>query len=141
MELEPAEIVDWARAYCLAQQDPDLLTFDSHPLWWAVERFMLFSEAGRLEDCWRAILAVLCVTADPDVLGVLAAGPLEDLIERAGTDLADRIVWQAWTDPAFRRLLDGAWECGRPEVWTRIAAVRSQAGQLVVPTAPMHQMN
>ncbi|MBA2961363.1 MULTISPECIES: DUF6869 domain-containing protein [Ramlibacter] len=141
VELTPAEIIDWARAYCLAQQDPDLLALDTHPLWWAVERFMLFSEAGRLEDCWRAILAVLCVTSDPEVLGVLAAGPLEDLIEQAGTAFADRIVWQAWTDPAFCRLLEGAWECGRPEVWERIAAVRSQAGQAMVPPLPLHQLH
>jgi hypothetical protein len=131
-ELTAAAILDWAQAYCRAQQDPNLLTRADHPLWWALERFHLFTAAGRHEECWRAILAVSCMTSDPDVLGMLAAGPLEDLIEAAGPLFIDRLEWQAWTDPAFCRLLDGIWECGSPDVWARIAATRIAAKRVLV---------
>lgn len=123
--LTDAQITDWASAYVQAQQDPGLVADDSHPQWWAVEKAVLFSAAGRFEDCWRLVLEVLRLTCDPEVLGVLAAGVLEDIIEEAGPAFVRRIEWQAWTDPAFRRLLAAAWPCGSPDVWARIEAARS----------------
>jgi hypothetical protein len=123
-QLATADIADWAAAYVRAQQAPDLLAGDGHPLWWAVEQFLRFSAAGRFEDCWSLVLEVLRLTSDPDVLGVLAAGPLEDIIEHAGAAFIDRIERQAGADPAFRRLLEGTWPCGSPAIWARIESAR-----------------
>jgi hypothetical protein len=72
-ELTAAAILDWAQAYCRAQQDPNLLTRADHPLWWALERFHLFTAAGRHEECWRAILAVSCVSRMPSVISSLVS--------------------------------------------------------------------
>jgi hypothetical protein len=129
------DVARWARAWVEAQLDPDLLAHDSHPHWWAVEKLLVFSAAGRFEVCWRVVLEVVRITSDPDVLGVLAAGPLEDLVEQAGPAFVDRIERQAWTDPAFRRLLDVAWPCGSPEVRARIEAAR-RWGSIAAPSLP-----
>ena len=130
------DIADWAEAYVRAQQDPDLLLCAEHPQWWAVERLLSFSAAGRFEDCWRMMLAVLRITSDPEVLGVLAAGPLEDLIERAGPVFVDRIEWHAWTDPVFRQLLDGTWPCGSPEIRARIDSARRWGSRAALQGSP-----
>jgi hypothetical protein len=57
-----------------------------------------------------------------EVLGVLAAGPLEDLIHDKGDDFIERIELLARRDPAFRLLLRGVWESGSPAVWERVAS-------------------
>jgi hypothetical protein len=137
--LSTAERADWACAYVEAQQDPDLLARDWHPLWWAVERLLLYSACGRFEDCWRLVLDVLRLTRDPEVLGMLAAGALEDLIEHAGPAFVDRIAWQAWTDPAFRRLLESTWPCGSLGIWTRIEAAR-RMGEAAAGPGPAQEM-
>lgn len=76
------------------------------------------------EECWDAILAILAQSPTASVIGVLAAGPLEDLIRQAGKQYIDRIELAARRDPTFRHLLGGVWKSGTPSVWARIASVR-----------------
>jgi hypothetical protein len=80
-------IEEWASAYIAFQQD-GRSSNENHPLWWAAERFM--QDPGA-EDCWSAILAVLAKNPPDSVIGMLAAGPLEDLIHQAGPQYIDRI--------------------------------------------------
>lgn len=119
MKAERKRIEGWADAYINAQLDPGLLRGD-HPLWWAVEDLMLPQEPEHAEDCWRVILRVLAQEPPEKVLGILAAGPLEDLIERHGALFIDRIEEEAKIDPAFRELLRGVWESGQHEIWARV---------------------
>ncbi|MGT2431445.1 DUF6869 domain-containing protein [Cupriavidus basilensis] len=56
------------------------------------------------------------------MLGALAAGELEDLIEYHGPAFIGRIERQAGRDPRFRRLLCGVWRSSTPQVWARILA-------------------
>jgi len=118
MPLTSAEICHWAAAYIEAAQSPDLCRDAHHPLWWAIERFMVgtLSSAAEPEDCWRAILEVLSKQPPESVLGLLAAGPLEDLIHLHGTRFVDRIELLARQKPAFRELLRGVWQSGDPAV-------------------------
>ncbi|MDW3685060.1 hypothetical protein RA280_25570 [Cupriavidus sp. CV2] len=74
------------------------------------------------EGLWRLVLEVLARTDSPRVLGALAAGELEDLIEYHGPAFIDRIEHEAARDPRFRRLLCGVWRSATPEVWARVLA-------------------
>jgi hypothetical protein len=120
------QIEEWASAYIAYQEDHENHR-DDHPLFWATSWFMLISddEPGP-EECWRAILEVLSRNPSEHVLGMLAAGALEDLIERAGPTFIDRIEQQTRRDPAFRHLLGGVWESSTPEVWARVEAARGE---------------
>lgn len=119
------DIDAWAEAFVAYQSDPANDRQD-HPLFWASERFML-ADGPSPDDCWRAILAVLARRPSEQVLGMLAAGPLEDLIEYSGQDFIGRIEHEARVSPKFRWLLGGVWRSGEPEVWERVEAAREEA--------------
>ena len=105
----------WVDAYIKAQQDPNLLE-QGNPHWWAVNRFW----DADPEDCWLAILATLSKYPPAEVLGTLAAGPLEDLIEDHGPKFIGRIEAEAGRNSAFRELLSRVWQSSTPEIWARI---------------------
>jgi hypothetical protein len=127
MALSPEEIDAWARAYVQAQQDPDLLKTDDHPLWWAVDEFMDEHTEAEAEDCWNAILRILELDPPDEVMGMLAAGPLEDLIGYHGQRFIDRIEEQSRRSSKFRYLLGGVWKGGSiPEIWVRVEACRGE---------------
>jgi len=123
MEMTSEELDRWASAYISFQLD-GLRPSAAHPLWWAVELFM--SEPGA-ERCWAAILTILAKEPPDPVIEMLAAGPLEDLIEYAGARYIDRIETEARRNPAFRSLLGGVWKSSSPEIWGRVEAARGEA--------------
>ncbi|WP_425599522.1 DUF6869 domain-containing protein [Xanthomonas phaseoli] len=114
------DIEAWASAYIACQQDGSRAN-ENHRLWWAVERFM---DAPGSEESWAAILAILAKNPPSSVIGVLAAGPLEDLIQDSGLRYIERIELEARRNPGFRHLLGGVWKSGTPEVWMRVEAAR-----------------
>lgn len=76
---------------------------------------------------WQFILAVLARRPSERVLGMLAAGPLEDLLAYAGKFYIDRVELEARRNPAFRHLLGGVWQNRTPdELWRRVEAVRGE---------------
>lgn len=118
------EIDAWAHAYIACQQSPDHLN-DDYPLAWTFFQFMVGSpDAADPEDCWLAILAILdrCPAA---VLGTLAAGPLEDLIDECGAQFIERIELQARRDPKFRDLLRSVCESSSPDIWDRVVTAQA----------------
>lgn len=98
-----------------------------HPLWWAIDDFMIDHKPA--EDCWRAILEILKRAPPGEVLAVLAAGPLEDLINYHGPEFIDRIEVQARSDRAFRELLGGVWMSSTAEVWARLEKARKDPNE------------
>jgi hypothetical protein len=75
------------------------------------------------EAAWQAILAIVQRESDEEVLGVLAAGPLEDLLSRHGEALIERVEQQARADPRFRSVLRGLYQLFMTdEVWQRVQA-------------------
>jgi hypothetical protein len=60
------------------------------------------------------------------VLGVLAAGALEDLIQFHGPNFIGHIEAESRRNPAFRRLLGGVWRSSTPEVWARVQRARGE---------------
>ena len=74
--------------------------------------------------CWELILEILRSDQSSRVLSNLAAGPLEDLLVRHGTEIIARIESQAKKDPLFNHLLGGVWKNAiSDEVWDRLQAV------------------
>lgn len=73
---------------------------------------------------------VLCIAQcdDPQVLGCIAAGPLEDLIAYHGKLVIDRIEQLARRQPRFRYALYGVWQLDEDdgsEVWQRVLRARA----------------
>jgi hypothetical protein len=118
------EISAWATAYIEAEKIPKITV--NHPLWWAIEQFMPVGATVSPEDCWLAILEVLSRNPPQEVLGVLAAGPLEDLIRFHGPKFIDQIEAESRRNPAFRWLLGGVWRGSTPEVWARVEKARGE---------------
>jgi len=123
--MPPNEIAAWASAYVEAQMLQDIP--GDHPLWWAIERFMLVDTSTLPEDCWAAILEILSRNPPQEVIGVLAAGPLEDLIRCHGPAFIERIETESRRNKVFRHLLGGVWQNTSPEIWARIQKSRGEA--------------
>ena len=92
--------------------------------WWAEEQFQKLAHDDP-ETLWLLIQRVLQLTEKPDVLGILAAGPLEDLINFHGAAFIERIERKAASDAAFRELLWGVWRSSTPDIWARVEAARA----------------
>ena len=91
--------------------------------WWANERFFeLMPEHP--DECWHTILAILDREPGENVLAILGAGPLEDLIQEHGPAFIDKIEFEARENPPFKALLSRVWESSNPEVWARVQRAR-----------------
>jgi hypothetical protein len=55
------------------------------------------------------VLLLLAAAPDDWQIGLLAAGPLEDLIRHWGSAVIDRIASEAPTNPRLRQALAGIW--------------------------------
>lgn len=58
---------------------------------------------------WEVVLNVLKLRPSEEVLGMLAASPLEDLIQDHGLRFVDRVEDEAGRNPAFAELLPKVW--------------------------------
>lgn len=81
------------------------------------------------EHAWKGILAALADPRTKPFLGVLAAGPLEDLLSYHGLRFIDRVEHEARINPEFATLLGGVWQFEMTEeIWTRVQAVWDRRG-------------
>ena len=113
----------WADAY-IRVHDAEASLDESHPDYLAAYEFMEELVGARAEECWSGVLAVISRRPSERVLGMLAAGIMEDLLQDSGALFIDRIEEQARKDPLFKSMLDGIWESGSQEVWLRLEAAR-----------------
>ena len=121
--LSEAQILEWSRGYIGAYEAPDQ-TLGKNDLSPYVLGLMSGSDLDP-EDVWQIILKVLSQSPSDKVIEVLAAGPLEDLINDYGARFIDRIENEARRNPAFRHLLGGVWESSAPDVWSRVEKARA----------------
>jgi hypothetical protein len=71
------------------------------------------------------VKAILAIEDNPHVLGLLAAGMLEDLIPAQDGPVVDAVVAEAERNPKFRHLLGGVWFSGMSdEVVARLEKAR-----------------
>ena len=73
----------------------------------------------------KVINLIISKSAEQSVIGNLAAGPLEDLVNNYGSQFKERIEIESKKYPRFRHLLGGVWKTGSPEIWSRIEKVRT----------------
>jgi hypothetical protein len=67
------------------------------------------------------VLSVLATKLDNDVIPILAAGPLEEVLAYHGPVIIDRIEDEARRSPDFCHLLGGVWQNRMPdEIWQRV---------------------
>jgi len=90
--------------------------------WWPVWKFYDLNDDNP-EICWQAILLIISKTTDENVLGILGAGPLEDLIHSHGPAFVDRIEGEAKSNARFKSVLGKVWESSTEEVWGRIQKI------------------
>ena len=94
--------------------------------WWAISEVLDWALDGDGDRLWEFILEVYKRDLPDKVVGVLAAGPLEDLLAKRGVDFIDRIEELARKDPRFNYLLGGVWRnTMTDEVWQRVQAIRN----------------
>lgn len=73
------------------------------------------------------VKAILEIEDNPNVLGLLAAGMLEDLIPEQDGPVVDAVVAEAGRNPRFRDLLCGVWFYGMsPEVTERLEKAKGE---------------
>jgi len=66
-------------------------------------------------------LLMSAATRDMDAWGLLAAGPLEDLLADRGCEVIDLVEQLAKQQPEFRKLLSGVWKHGMDdELYARV---------------------
>lgn len=79
----------------------------------------------RPADLWPFILETLRRTEDQGVLGVLAAGPLEDYLAKLGDRVIAEVEAKAASDAKFKHLLGGIWRNSMShDVWERVCRCR-----------------
>jgi uncharacterized protein DUF6869 len=114
-------LIDAWIAYYEAPGGPDR----ANKHWWASNEVMSWTGSDP-ELLWRFIVTCCNRDLSDKVIGDLAAGPLEDLIQYSGAKFIDRIEKLATEDQRFNYLLGGVWRSGPPDVWTRVELARKK---------------
>ncbi len=80
------------------------------------------------ETVWEAIRTLAGRPLTEKQIGLLAAGPLEDLLADHGETFIDRVEREARVYPKFRHLLGGVWPSSiKSHVWDRVVRIRGVA--------------
>jgi Family of unknown function (DUF6869) len=91
---------------------------------WALDAVQDFTLHKRWEEVWQVILAIARrdTELETEALAYVAAGPLEDLVCRAGAEFIERVEHEAKFNHQFGRLLTGVWlYSAQPAVRERVA--------------------
>ena len=93
--------------------------------WWALLLLINLPHEDP-ERAWAIILEILQRQPPEEALGLLAAGPLEDLLSEHGPAFIERVEARARDDPAFKDLLRGVWRLSMSdEIWARVQAAQA----------------
>ncbi|AUD77727.1 hypothetical protein CW740_00140 [Kangiella profundi] len=122
MKLTKKEMKAWVDEYIKAQDNNTSIS-ENGVLHWSVNKFFEL-ENEHPELCWKIILEILHREPSQKVKEMLAAGPLEDLIDLHGEEYIEVIEEEAKINPEFRKLLRGVWESSTPEIWNRVLKAR-----------------
>jgi hypothetical protein len=75
---------------------------------WAFDEFLDVMDADP-ERAWMLTMALIQRAPDAASISYVAAGPLEDILVKYGTQFIDRIETQSRRDPKFRQALCDVW--------------------------------
>ena len=109
------------------QSDPANDGQDNHELIGFMELDELVHEHP--EHAWPCILATVADARAQPFLGLLAAGPIEDLLSIHGATFIDRVEREARQNPRFAWTLGGVWQLQMTdEIWARVQQVWDRRG-------------
>jgi len=115
--LDPDRLVNALRV--VAYEEPDTPVFDEN--FWAHD--CMDTIVGEMPELGlKLIVFALNYFKEPLEIGVLAAGPLENLVHFHGARMIDAIEREAEENEQFRFLLSGIWGESDvdPQIWHRI---------------------
>lgn len=111
----------------IAAQEAEDGTPEHKANWWAVSQVMDWHFDDEADLLWRFILLSCKRRVSDRVAAVLAAGPLEDLLAKHGSNYIDRVEQLANKDEDFNWLLGGVWRSSiTTDVWMRVEAARKE---------------
>jgi hypothetical protein len=106
---------------------PEQTVSDVVAAWFGGEHTLYDAVHDTPEIAWQAILEIVARGLTDKQSGLLAAGPLEDLLSYHGTQFIDRIEDEARRNPKFNHLLGGVWQNQMPdEIWSRVQKARKE---------------
>lgn len=84
-------------------------------------------EANHPDRCFALVMACLPKITTRDQAGIVAAGPLEELVAQHGDAMIGRIEDMARQSARFRYVLSGVWPQGEQDgpIWARVLQARS----------------
>lgn len=91
------------------------------------QRIVMLNFMGSAKDNWKFILHAFELADSDEMLGHIAAGPLEHFISKHGPEYINLIEELAIKDSRFNRLLTGVWKhLAEEEVWNRIRILQKK---------------
>ena len=96
--------------------------------------FWAFSDLDQMvdeepEEAWPIILEILRRNQSSEILEVLSAGPVEDLLAQHGEVFIERVEHEARIDENFAKLLGGVWQNTiSDEIYARVQGVWIRKG-------------
>lgn len=81
------------------------------------------------EQAWLLILEILRQDSSAEIMELLSAGPLEDVLAKHGDAFIERVESEAASNPTFAWLLGGVWKNAMTdEVWNRVHGAWDRRG-------------
>jgi hypothetical protein len=106
---------------------------DSDDLHWSVDTVIGMPHKGQFPELWEFIKVVYQMEMADEAWAVLAAGPVEDLLAKAGAQYIDEVEALSRKDKTFRNLLGGVWQNTMPEdIWDRVCQARGACQKFCV---------
>jgi hypothetical protein len=120
------DLDDFVTAW-IAYQEAEEDSPEQERLQWVSDQVIFWGLDQEGDALWEFVLEAYERELSPGVIGVLAAGPLEDLLARQGAEFIDRVEELARKDPKFNYLLGGVWRNKMTDdVWQRVQAARHE---------------
>lgn len=129
LEIDPPRDAQAWRVIDATRSDAEIMLLaqtwlESQTLSWAFTEVSDVIADGTVDASW-ALLLEMVAASDDDLLGDVAAGPLEDFLGKQGEVWIERVEAAARSDPKLRAALRGVWRNRMADdVWERVQAAR-----------------
>ena len=92
------------------------------------QRVVMMNFTSTAEHQWSFINAAIRHAETDDDLGHIAAGPIEHLLGKHGSDYIDRVEQMSASNPRFKHMMLGVWRhMMNDSIWERVQAIQSSA--------------
>ena len=101
---------------------------DDVEIHWTDDYLLNLMLKGEFDELWAFVLQTYRKDLSQAVIGILAAGELEDILASKGEEFIGRVELLATNDKKFKYLLGGVWQNSMSsEVWSRLCVARGEA--------------